>query len=217
MAELRRPRAVLVAAACGLIAIALAAPAFGVQPGFLPFFSNEPAPAQVVQDFSSLDVGAPRGMAPGALAGEARKVLSPTAGQQHTLWVAPTRSGGFCVLLDRLGGGCDRDRQVPLAIAVSRAAPSAPIVLSGSVLPHQIGTLELRYEDGTADPVDLTWVSKPIDAGFFALDIPPAHQVKGARPRELVARSSDGAVVLRRDFPQQVFLIPWNAQSRSSK
>ena len=95
----RRQRLALAALAGVPILIALlVAPAFGLGRGVLPFFGAEKAPQPVVLDFTSLfSTGAPPGMDPGVIASETRKVgVWQFEGKVHTLWVAPTREGGFC-------------------------------------------------------------------------------------------------------------------------
>jgi hypothetical protein len=202
----RRPRLVL--AACAVLGVLLAAPAFGVGPSFLPFVGSDRAPSAVVQNFASLDVGAPAGMAPGVIADETRAIRLSAGGREYTMWVAPTQSGGFCRLLEGGGGGCDSDRQLPLSVGIGKATPSAPILMAGSVLSHEVATLEIRYQDGTASPITMTWVSEPIDAALFVAEIAAVHQVNGSRPVEVVARGSSGDVLLRSDIPQN---LPWNA------
>ena len=78
------------------------------------FFSGgEPAPAPVTKDFSQIDVAAPPGMATGVIVGEARDVLEVplSTGKTAVVWVAPTRSGGFCRFVSEnrhtMGGGLD--------------------------------------------------------------------------------------------------------------
>ena len=63
----------------------------------------------------------------------------------------------------------------------------------GAVISDDAARLELRYADGTAKDVPLTWVSPPIDAGFYFVEIPPEafHVVgssdAGVMPRSVVA------------------------------
>ena len=72
----RRPAFVLVLLAV-LAAVVIATPALGGarQRIVQLFASANPAPTRVVEDFAELDVGAPSGMAPGVIAGEAREVM----------------------------------------------------------------------------------------------------------------------------------------------
>ena len=52
-------------------------------------------------------------MDPGIVPNAARKVTVVTLSDgPHTLWVAPTKSGGFCETWTGLWGGC-RSRQAP--------------------------------------------------------------------------------------------------------
>ena len=68
----RRPgrRAVLIAAAA--LALLIAAPALGLHHTIVDFFAAEPAPERVQLTFARLDLGAPKGMATGVIAGQTR-------------------------------------------------------------------------------------------------------------------------------------------------
>ena len=92
-------------------AVLIVAPAFALRGSIIDFFSADPAPANVVRDFGSLEVGAPPGMAPGVDPEQARKVASfPFDGKQHVLYVAPTKGGGFCESWTKAFGGCRTTR-----------------------------------------------------------------------------------------------------------
>ena len=92
-------------------AVLIVAPAFALRGTIIDFFSADPAPAHIVRDFGSLEVGAPPGMAPGVDPQQARKVASfPFDGKQHVLYVAPTKGGGFCQSWTNAFGGCRATR-----------------------------------------------------------------------------------------------------------
>lgn len=185
----------------------LVAPAFGLGRGVLPFFGAEKAPQPVVLDFASMSTGAPPGMDPGVIASETRKVgVWNFGGKAHTLWVAPTRAGGFCDLWTDGGGGCDREGTVPVdavgTMAPMRVPPGEdtqarlengiPIWVAGYVRTKYANGAEIHFEDGTVVRPELTWVSEPIGAGFFAYDIPAFHRVVGHRAVSVVAVDADG-------------------------
>lgn len=200
----------LLAVALPALVTVIVAPAFGVGRGVLPFFSGERAPTPVTTDFASLSTGAPPGMDPGVIAAETRKVgVWRFEGKSHTLWVAPTRKGGFCFEWTQAAGGCDREGTVPLSPtgamapvrlpgeggpeAVLKAhADGIPIWVAGHVSAKYADSVEIRFEDGGVARPDITWVSAPIDAGFFAYDIPAEHRVIGRRAVSVTAFDSHG-------------------------
>ncbi|HSC49154.1 MAG TPA: hypothetical protein VLD16_02735 [Gaiellaceae bacterium] len=206
----RRPRAHLLAAAVvGAVVVAVVvAPAFGIGRGVLPFFGAEKAPRPIVLDFASLSTGAPPGMDPGVIASETRKVgVWRFGGKRHTLFVAPTRAGGFCFEWTQAGGGCDREGTVPVsqigAMAPTQPQSSAagvlrahedgvPIWITGHANRKYVAAVEIRFEDGTFARPRLTWVSPPIDAGFFVLDIPADHRIVGHRAVSVVGLDREG-------------------------
>ena len=172
----------------------------------LDFGQAEKAPpeSRVVKNFAVLDQGAPPGMATDVIPNETRKVA--TFGEE-TLWVAPTKQGGFCTDLGG-GGGCDRLGTVPLnvswAIERSGANPLSeksfgelPVVdqLNGYVNARWADALEVRFEDGDVIKPDVVWVSKPIEAGFFVQRIPVTHRQAGHLISAVVALDRDGKVV----------------------
>lgn len=185
---------------------AVAGPASGLVPRVIDLFARESAPEAQRLLFAELDTGAPPGMAPGVIAQEARGVISRefSDGRQYTLWIAPTRTGGFCIAYRAVGPGCD-PRGVPLSYGVSRGGPRTPIIVSGSVAVDQARRVELEYEDGSTTEAELVWVGEPIDAGFFFLEIPDERIAKGHQLRAVVAEDSDGAELARKTLPQGAF------------
>jgi hypothetical protein len=191
------------------VAFVLVAPALGLDLPALDFWKAEKAPPRVVEDFESLAEGAPAGMDPGAVPGEARKVTTVVLDDgPHTLWVAPTRSGGFCVNWTKAGGGCDRLGTVPLSVSWSARGPTrvdssgVPDVtptsftrLSGHVSADYAEAVEIRFVDGDVVRPDVTWVSEPINAGFFIYEIPEARRVPGHEIGAVVALDGEGNIV----------------------
>jgi hypothetical protein len=208
-----RPVLVLVLLAAAFFAVA---PALGLHLPPLDFWAAEKAPPQVVSDFSSLDSGAPAGMAPGVIAGETRLVeRTMLAGKRQELWVGPTKAGGYCVLWSHIGGGCDKNGTVPLNVfgsltptlirvqpagahGVHRIQPPTHgklVAVGGDVKSAWADSVELHFADGTVIRPDILWVSAPISAGFFSYTVPPEHQRPGHQMTSVVARDAHGNVV----------------------
>lgn len=209
----RRSRGRLAAAAAvaGMVVVALAvAPAFGLGRGALPFLGAEKAPEPIVVDFAELSKDAPVGMDPGVIAHETRKVgVWQFEGKSHTLFVAPTQAGGFCFEWSQAAGGCDKLGAFAVsatgAFAPMRVPPGGdtpqrledgiPIWVAGYVRAKYAASAEIRFEDGSVVRPELTWVSEPIGAGFFAYDIPAEHRVSGHRAISVVAVDKHGDAV----------------------
>lgn len=198
-AKTRRPSRVLVLAAI-LLCLVLVASAVAIRVPPLDFWSAEKAPPRVVQDFETLTEGAPPGMDPGAIPGETRKV---TLADGQTLWVAPTRYGGFCTL-GRVGGGCDKLGTVPLNVSwyparipepIRAPPPTAFESISGYVNGRYADAVEIRFADGESQRLELAWVSEPIDVGFFHYPIPDEHRRPGHEVASVVALDDHGSVV----------------------
>jgi hypothetical protein len=198
----RRAGLALVLAAL-VLCFLLVAPAVGIRVPALDFWTAEKAPPKVVQDFETLSEGAPAGMDPGAIPGETRKV---TLADGQTLWVAPTRYGGFCTL-GRPSGGCDKLGTFPLSVTWSAARVSPeeltrrpmPMAIfdriSGHVKSKYVDAVEVRFADGDTYRLQLAWVSEPIEAGFFEYVIPAARRRAGHEIKSVVALDADGRVV----------------------
>jgi hypothetical protein len=199
----RRRRLTLAASLVVLAALAVPT-AVALRGSVVDFFASEPAPRPVVLDFASLDVGAPAGMETGVMAEQTRAVLHKRLSNRRmlTVWVAPTRKGGFCALYGH-SGGCHPPYSIPVEHGISIQGPIAngvirggPVLVSGSAQLPDAAAIELRYENGDADRERLTWVSPPIGAGFFVFDVSPDHWNRN-RPQELALLDADGAVLRR--------------------
>ena len=161
-------------AAVILVATAVVAgPAFGLRLGsIINFWSSAGAPAHVRHDFSGFDLGAPPGLAPGAIASQTRRItVTQFGGGSHTLYVSPTKSGGFCFTWTDAVGGCDQLGTVPLNISWG------PHQVLGTVASAYVSTVKIAFDDGTLTEPQITWVSGPINAGFFAYAIPAGKTV----------------------------------------
>ncbi len=184
----------------------LVAPAVGIRIPVLDFWSAEKAPPTIVQDFEELSQGAPPGMDPGTIPGEARKV---SLADGTTLWVAPTKYGGFCTS-GTTSGGCDKLGTWPLGVSWRASGPlrlreseklkpppmTAFDVLEGFANSHYVDSVEIRFADGEIDRPALAWVSEPIHEGFFVYRVPLEHRRVGHEIRSVVGLDSDGRVVV---------------------
>jgi hypothetical protein len=85
-----RPLAFVTAA---FLAVLAAAPALGLHRQVLDFFDSDPASSDVRAHMAGMDVGAPKGMAPGVMAAETRRIRLPDG---SVIAVAPTMAVGFC-------------------------------------------------------------------------------------------------------------------------
>jgi hypothetical protein len=206
----RRRRALLAVAV-----LAATAAGFGLRRTVVSWFEAEPAPKRVQLSFERLDVGAPPGMETGVVGSEARRVTAVRiGGLRHVLWVAPTKSGGFCEQWTDLFGGCTRDREPPrrldhgpdfhtfeLGVTTQQSARGIVTAIGGRLLAKATERLELRYADAERVDLRVTWVSPPIDAGFYLYPVPARHRRVGHQVSALVALGADGETLAREVFP----------------
>jgi hypothetical protein len=196
----RRPgrRVVLVAAAA--LALLIAAPALGLHRTIVDFFTAEPAQERVRLDFARLDLTAPKGMATGVIPMQARKVPVRSAdGSETYVSVAPTRSGGFCLTWENGPGGCRTRTFGGVGASFYGSGDETGLTISqinGAITQDNAERLELRFADGTTLELPITWVSAPIDAGFYVYEVPA-----GRRPQELVLYADGNDVIARESFP----------------
>lgn len=213
----RAPLRLALVGAVTLIAATVTAVAFG-WPRIVDFFKAPPAPQSVQQFFRGHDVAVPGGVDPEAGLGQAREVMTasfdvnnipPEQPTLHTLYVAPRTDGGFCFLWTGYGGGCADPEDAaagktdPAArpIGVSWLANDYAGFVDGWVRPDA-QTVEAGFADGTTAAIPVTWVSAPIDAGFFAYVVPPAHQSPDDAVTSIAAFDANGDVVgLRQPIP----------------
>lgn len=204
----RRRRALTVVVAV-IIAALIVAPALGLGIPGIDFFAAEKAPPQAVENFDSLSVGAPPGMDPRVIAGEARKLETMTVtGERQTVWVAPTKAGGFCYLWAGAGGGggCDKLGTTPLSVSwlgrsdlsYDDAVTPDPSDYRGIAVhasARYVASVELRFADGTVVQPPITWVSEPIGHGFFHYSFTPEQLAAGHEIAAVVALDEDDNVV----------------------
>jgi hypothetical protein len=196
----RRTRLVLALAVAG--AILVAAPAFAFVAERIDFWKAEPASPRVRLIFDRLEKGPPHHLPrPGVDAREARKILSrefpgATPGGTWTVWVSPSKNGGFCSFLENeLGGGAGcTGPDVPLSVSGNLVDELSPGVLSGSVADEDGAYVEVVRRNGVAR-VELTWVSEPIDAAFFLAYVPVYGDL-----RAVILRDAEGEEIARQSF-----------------
>jgi hypothetical protein len=206
----RRAIALALAVLAALLAL-FATPAFGLRDALVgliertvvDFGDAEPAPSAVRYQFEDLALGAPPGMDPQAIAGESRSVgMLRAGGRPRQVWVAPTRRGGFCYIVERSGGGCMRnagDPRPPLltaggAFRVRQGEPVEMTMVSGVVLDDRIERITIEFGDDTEIDVPFLYVTSPIDAGFFAYEVPVARRTEARGPKAVIARGPDATV-----------------------
>jgi hypothetical protein len=209
-------RLALAMATVTMLGVLVAAPAFGLHRDVLDFLSSEPASERVQLEFARLDVMAPPGMRRGVIPGEARKVTEVTRrGKRHVLSVAPTTKGGYCFQWTNLFGSCYDPAEFA---AVPRVGPPGDVdahllraifiadetvhLVGGHLRAAETERLELEYADGDRVEIPVTWVSEPIDAGFYLFDVPDEHRRPETRAEALIARKADGEVIARMAFPR---------------
>ena len=210
----RRPAAMALAVAVLAITVFGVGAAFGLYDVVLPFESQPPAPQPVVKNFETLFGGqyAPPGMDPQVLAGETRRVATYQSGRhRYVLYVAPTKTGGFCESFVRLFGGCRQVRSLPLGAPTGGSdefdrfaigsfgdvSARGTTIVGGDLLLAPGTTLGAEFADGSSVEIPVTYVSKPIDAGFFLYPVTAEHLGEGHELTYLTARDRDGRVVAR--------------------
>lgn len=211
-----RRRLLLAAALAAVLATLLATPAFGIR-GLITGlfgrtnvpFTGKTAPLEIKRYFYDLGLGSPPSMAPHAIATQVRRVASFRVGRKtHVLWVAPTRSGGFCWQFSGSFTGCLAKRHHPYPLSVSYAEVirrggiplGYPSDIEGAILTARAASLTIDYADRTRTDVPFYFVSKPIDAGFFFAVIPAGHSTWKTRPLAVVLRDRNGRVLARQAF-----------------
>lgn len=201
--RLSRRTTIVLAAAIALAA--LTAPALAVTRVVIDFFSSPAAPRATVVSFAQMSAGAPEGMDPRAIGGEARTISRGHVadGKPVTLSLAPTTEGGFCYLVGfgSVGGagGCDATRALPFAPGfAAERYPQGPAIVYGYILNQLATVAEIHTSDGTTTRLPLLRVSSPIDASFYVGEIPTTAQ---AFPLTTSILDPDGKVIASKTFP----------------
>lgn len=158
---------------------------------------DDPPPQQIVESFAEWN--APQVKA-GVQPDRAIKVLETrlTPNRTTTLWVAPTRNGGFCTSRGWCEGGDFRYDRLSVGVCLcGRVAQNGeilagPVMLEGETTNERANSLLLRFEDGESQPIPLVWVGAPVNAAFFLYGVPKQHWQKGHLPTTLTMLSADG-------------------------
>jgi len=201
----RRLRTALAIAAVLGLSVAVTATAVRVPHRIVRLFGDaKPAPPPVTRSFTDFDQ-----ITGIDLTAPPRQVVATEAA---SLWLAPTRSGGFCTLVrlrssEGAGGECG-PHEPGLSVEVSLHGPFSPSgeVLGGPVLlrgvadEHGADVLRLAFEDGATATIPLVWVSEPVATGFFLYSVPRQHWRAGDRPTTLMLLSAGGRELARREI-----------------
>jgi hypothetical protein len=214
----RRWPLIAIAVAVMLAAVFVATPAWALVRDVLPFWrqpSSAPLSVKVeMKDFARMLRGhAPAGASPEAVSNDWREIEHATIdGEKRTLWVAPaTGRYDFCWLWGHLSGSCGSSAQ-PLGVTEltvpphdpSQAAqttdipvnsPEVPLSVFGDAISPVVSRVVIRFSDGSTVQPDIVWVSAPINAGFFAYDIPADQQSSEVHATEIDAYDQDGNLV----------------------
>jgi hypothetical protein len=217
----RRPVVLGLIATAGAIAVVLAAtPAWALVRDVMPFWGQPSAPQPVKVNFSTLNSpAAPPGMNPRADVADTREVMQADfGGKTHTLYVSPAKNNGYCFIWSDSVGGCNTSPdQYPLDVSATIVPPhdaSQPpqTVIQQSEMQdlHQHGVtfwltvdaaspaiakIVIHFSDGTTAEPKVTWVSAPINAGFFAYQVPNDKQSATDHVTEVDAYDANGNLV----------------------
>jgi hypothetical protein len=197
-------RRVVLALAAALAIAAVASPALGLRGQVVRLFSDaNHAPKRVQRHFARVE----REIGGGVNAKRAIKVLDARVAPQTTwtVWLAPTRQGGYCASVGGKNGrgtfyctGPDGYDRLSVGVGLyGRVAPdgeilSGPVVLDGGTSNPKADSLVLRFEDGKSVSIPLVWVTAPVNAGFFVYSVPETHWRIGHLPTTLTMLSADG-------------------------
>jgi len=152
------------------VAVAVGGPAVGL------FGGSGDSRVALGRSFAAFDVGAPP-LAPGAIASETRVITSATTSDgSHTLYVSPTTKGGFCYEWTGWMVSCNPLRTTPFWVSWGKTR------VLGTVSSVKVSSVEIEFTDGTSAKPEISWISSPINAGFFLYEIPAGKtvaQIKG--------------------------------------
>src|SRR4051794_24452719 len=145
-----RVRAVQAAAVLAVVVTGVAS-AYALGHPVIDFAKAKHAGTRQVNDFGSMEVAAPRGMAPGVLPHQTRRITSVLIdGKLRTLYVAPTKQGGFCFEWYP-GGGCRANRHDKYASHIDPGGlygAHALEVLEGTFMQSNGDHLTITFKDG---------------------------------------------------------------------
>jgi hypothetical protein len=191
-----------------LAAVVVAAPTFALATDGVDFWNTEPAPEPLKKQFADMEEATSpdlRGRTPTAHFGEARIVYRrKLAGIGQTLYLGPMREGGFCLyLLEDLvpgggsgGGGCSEAGDSLQPLGMGSGIAEEPYLVFGSSAAPGATHVEMLLADGTSREEELLWVSKPIDAGIYLLEVAVDEEIRG-----FVVRDAEGRELARAMAP----------------
>lgn len=196
-----RVRRALEATALLAVVVVGVASAYALGHPVVDFGSAKHAGMHEIDEFGSMQVAAPRGMAPGVLPHQTRRITAVRIdGKAHTLYVAPTRQGGFCYEWTGLGGGCRANRHDKYAAHLDTGGSVGVhglTVLEGSFFQASGDRLTMTFKDGQKADVPFVFVSAPISAGFYLYRVPDAHRQAARRATSLALFDKDGKLIDR--------------------
>jgi hypothetical protein len=192
----------------GILAIAIAAPAFGISRVVVDWFQAPPATERVQLNFAQLPLARPSDVDSQVVPDSARQVTELTHnGTSYVLSVAPTQNNGFCYEWTDLLGGCQSRSAPPTThpeldrylLGASWSPDEHGVIqfISGSVVAGGTDHLIAGFADGDRVEIPIVWVSKPIDAGFYLYWPSVVHRHLGHQMTVLTAVDSAGQVLAR--------------------
>ncbi len=216
----RRWPVIAIGAAAVLAAILVATPAWALVRDVLPFWGQPSAPQSVKVDFSTLNSpAAPPGMNPEADVANTREVMQADfGGKTHTLYVSPAKNSGYCFIWSDSAGGCNTNPdKFPLDVSATIVPPHDSSQPPQTVIPQSemrdlnqrgvtywltvdaasptVTNVVIHFSDGSAVQPEVTWVSAPINAGFFAYEVPNNKQSATDHVTEVDAYDANGKLV----------------------
>jgi hypothetical protein len=201
-----------------LAVVLVATPAWALVRDVLPFWGQpSSAPPSVKVEFRNfsqmLRSHAPVGASPDGVSDDWREIEQATiAGETRTLWVAPaTGRYDFCWLWAHQAGSCGSSAQ-PVGAAeltipphdpsqpaqttnIPAGSPTVPFSVFGYATSPAVSRVLIRFSDGSTVQPDIVWVSAPINAGFFAYDIPADQQSNEVHATEIDGYDAHGNLV----------------------
>ena len=186
------------------VAVIAVGSAYALYRQFVDFGSATPAPERIQRDFNFLrehtaEANARFGGPKYTTEGPAREVMRVQIdGETLPLLVVPTREGGFCDRLHHTGSCVTPDVKERMAVGVSGLATSSGEGFNwfyGHVSEPSVQEVELLYQDGERVQLPFVWVSPPINAGFFAYEVPEQHEQPGRLTFAVIGRDDDGNAV----------------------
>ncbi len=89
----------------------------------------------------------------------------------HDLYVSPAGQGKFCYRWQGVSNGCEDMGLSPLDVSWGRGQ------VVGAVAAARISSVTISFTDGTSVVPDISWISTPVEAGFFFYRIPAGKRI----------------------------------------